>query len=242
MAADLARRLNSFFVTWYRKHGRCFPWREPGVSPFHILLAEFLLRRTGAMRVAAVWPHFARRYPNARSLVDVPEGELSLDLKPLGLYRQRARALKELAQAIEERHGGAVPAEEQALLALPHVGQYIASAIRVFAYGQRDAVVDGSVARFLRRFTGLSLGTDPRRDPQLLIVARQIVPVEAREHAYGLLDFAATVCTPGKPKCRSCPLVYRSCVTCTPSRLLEEKSTRVGLRQTDHRGPSNICS
>lgn len=232
MLDDLARRLDGFFVTWYREHGRSFPWREPGVSPFHLLLAEFLLRRTGAVKVAGVWPDFAARYPDARSLIDTPEEQLASDLRPLGLYRQRARALRELGQAVEERHGGSVPAEEQALLTLPHVGQYIASAIRVFAYGQRDAVVDGSVARVLRRFTGVELGSDPRRDPRLLEMARQIVPAEAREHGYGLLDFAATVCLPGVPACSSCPLAQRGCSW-------SEAYLRPRRRHSTDGGPSN---
>lgn len=104
-----------------------------------------------------------------------------------------------------------MPAEEADLLALPYVGQYIASAVRVFAYGQRDAVVDGSVIRLFSRILGLCPNSDSYRDARVLEFARSLVPRDARAHGYGVLDFAAQLCLPGMPRCNICPLASTTC-------------------------------
>ena len=210
MAAFRVGRPTRFFVTWYRKHGRKFPWRDPQTSPFQLLLAEFLLRRTGAAKVATVWSHFAAHYPTPQAVVATSEERLINDLRPLGLYRQRAKALIELSRTIIIKHGGNVPTEEPDLIVLPYVGHYIASAVRVFAYGQRDVVIDGSVIRLYSRILGLG-EADPQRSTRVIELARSLVPANARDHAYGVLDFAAQVCLPGIPRCSACPLAGTAC-------------------------------
>ncbi|MDF1538818.1 MAG: hypothetical protein P1Q69_07945, partial [Candidatus Thorarchaeota archaeon] len=54
-------------VRWFGKYGRNFPWRESS-NPFHILVAEMMLRRTTAAAVSRIYPEFMRVYPDASSL------------------------------------------------------------------------------------------------------------------------------------------------------------------------------
>ena len=58
---------DGFFVNWYEEHGRSFPWRDGGVTPFAILVVEVLLQQTRAEMVAQVWPSLVREYPDLTS-------------------------------------------------------------------------------------------------------------------------------------------------------------------------------
>lgn len=203
------------FRQFYKKHGRDFPWRHKGTTPFGILVAEMLLRQTRAVQVAAVWPVLLERYPTPKELAAADPDELHALLAPLGLGRQRVQALQEMSAVLVKRHRGSVPRKIDALAALPHVGLYAAHATACFAFGQRVPLVDSNVLRVLGRLFGEQFKTDNRRAPGAWELATQVMPANgpAREHNYGLLDFAALVCTAGKPLCRECPLNGR-CAWC----------------------------
>jgi adenine-specific DNA glycosylase len=70
-------------------------------------------------------------------------------LRHLGLYKQRAQQLKELAKAIVERFGGRIPDRWEDLAALPGVEPYIAGAVLSFGYGRPAPIVDSNVMRLL---------------------------------------------------------------------------------------------
>ncbi len=85
--------LREGLLGWFERFGRCFPWREPGRSAYEVTVAEILLQRTTAAQVAQVYPDFLRRYPAWDSLARATPAELEGVLRPLGLWRQKARAL-----------------------------------------------------------------------------------------------------------------------------------------------------
>lgn len=196
------------FRKFYRTRGRRFPWRAKGTTPFGILVVEMLLRQTRADQVAKVWPVLMERYPDPRSLAAASPEELYALLSPLGFGRQRVQAVQEMSTVLVQRHRGRVPRSIDKLLELPHVGLYAAHATACFAFGQRVPVVDANVLRVLGRLFGETFKPDNRRSPEAWELARSIMPAHgpAKEHNYGLLDFSALVCTPGKPLCRECPL------------------------------------
>ena len=204
----LVSSLEVAFQRFYRQRGRDFPWRHHGTRPFGILVAEMLLRQTRAVQVAAVWPELLSRYPGPRELWAADHEALYSLLVSLGLGRQRVLALQEMSAALVERHRERVPREIEALTALPHVGLYAAHATACFAFGQRVPLVDANVLRVLGRLFGETFKPDNRRSPRAWEIATEVLPEKdrAREHNYGLLDFSALICTPGKPLCRECPL------------------------------------
>jgi adenine-specific DNA glycosylase len=104
----LRRRL----LSWFEQSGRSFPWREPGRTPYEVVVAEILLQRTTAAGVARSYPEFIERYPSWTALAQAPPGDLEHALRPLGLWRHKARALGHLAQSIEE-HGAPCPTRAQ---------------------------------------------------------------------------------------------------------------------------------
>jgi A/G-specific adenine glycosylase len=108
-----------------------------------------------------------------------------------------------------ELHGGEVPSDHAALLALPGVGTYTAAAIASFAFGQRHAVVDTNVRRvFARALTGVAQPTiSPTAADQRLAVAA--LPAEesvAARWAVATMELGALVCTARVPRCGQCPI------------------------------------
>ena len=205
---DNLQKLRSFFTRYTRKHHRPFPWRRAGTKRFHLLLAELLLVQTKAEDVAHVWPTLVRRYPDPWRLGHAEESKLINLLRPLGLQRQRARALKAMSLALIDSYKGQVPSSVGDLLKVPHIGLYVATAVACFGCGSRVPIVDANVIRVFDRITGAQGTRELRRRPDVWQLAWSALPrASARSHNYGLLDFAAQTCTSRAPRCAQCDLL-----------------------------------
>ncbi len=127
--------------------------------------------------------------------------------RPAGLgYNRRAVFLHRAATAVVERHGGALPDDLRALLALPGIGPYTARAVLAFAFERDVGMVDTNAARVLARWAGRRLTPS-----QVQAAADAAVP-EGSGWAWNqaMLDLGATVCTARRPACEVCP-VRASC-------------------------------
>jgi A/G-specific adenine glycosylase len=193
-------------LTWFRLQGRNFPWREPGRTAYEILVAEVLLQRTTATKVAQAYNAFLTRYPSWSSLAHTSLEDLQDHLKPLGLWLQKALVFQSLAKTIEERKGS-LPASRVELEQLPGIGQYIANAVLLAFYKQPEPLVDVNMARVLERFFGPRKLADIRYDPYLQTLARRVVNTEnSLQVNWAILDLGALVCKNGTPLCLQCPL------------------------------------
>jgi A/G-specific adenine glycosylase len=204
----------NFFVEWFKHSGRDFPWRKTDTSPFAFLITEILLRQTGAKAVAKLWEGFTRTYPDPGSLLRARRRTLFARVKVLGFGNQRAEALHAAAKYLIDHHDGQVPKSLDALLKVPHVGNYTARAILCFAFGEKAEIVDTNILRFFARYYGLTVRPDIRRNRVVWEIAKQSMPREkrkARDHNFGLLDFTAEICKALQPRCAVCPL-RTSCV------------------------------
>ncbi|HYN97139.1 MAG TPA: A/G-specific adenine glycosylase, partial [Pilimelia sp.] len=136
-------------IAWFDHNARDLPWRHP-VGAWQILVSEVMLQQTPVARVLPVWQEWVARWPTPADLAADPPAQAIRAWGRLG-YPRRALRLHECATALVERHGGEVPADLSALLALPGIGTYTARAVAVFAYGQRHPVVDTNVRRLVAR-------------------------------------------------------------------------------------------
>src|SRR5438874_119643 len=93
--------LRRLLLCWFARNGRSFPWREPGRTPYEVVVAEILLQRTTAAGVARAYIGFLKRYPSWIDLAQSPLVDLENALRPLGLWRQKALAFQRLALTIE---------------------------------------------------------------------------------------------------------------------------------------------
>jgi A/G-specific adenine glycosylase len=199
--------LREVLLSWFERSGRCFPWRDPGRSAYEVTVAEILLQRTTAAQVARVYPDFLRRYPSWDSLARAAPEELEGYLRPLGLWRQKARALQRLSQALQERHG-LLPGTRRELERLPGIGPYTASAVLAVVYGQAEPLLDANLARLLGRCFGLSqsLSRSSRRRLLRELALRLVRGERILRVSWAALDFGALVCRPRRPLCPCCPL------------------------------------
>ena len=197
---------------WYARHARDLPWRAPGSTPWSVLVSEIMLQQTPVARVIPAHARWLARWPTPAALAAEPAGEAIRQWGRLG-YPRRALRLHETATIVTERHGGIVPADVGALLALPGIGSYTAAAVASFAYGQRHAVLDTNVRRVLARLvTGVP---QPPAAPSVAEtrLAESLLPAEpaiAARWSVAMMELGALVCTAASPQCGACP-VDREC-------------------------------
>jgi A/G-specific adenine glycosylase len=190
-------------LAWGRKNRRSFPWRETD-DPWHVLVAEVLLQRSRGKTVAKVYEELFRRWPDAAALSRAREASIASVIRPLGLVR-RASTLRAMALEVDRR--GAVPSDTEGLLALPGVGRYAANATLALGFGKRAPVVDGVTARVYQRYLGLPSDLPATEDPQLWQKVEEATPRgSTRDWNWAVLDLAAEVCLPARPRCGICPL------------------------------------
>ena len=96
-------------LRWARVAGRRYPWRQPGRSPYEVLIAELLLKRTTSTAAARVYEHFLDRFPSFESVVSARQKDLETALSTVGLQHQRAVALKEMASFVVQQWDGHRP-------------------------------------------------------------------------------------------------------------------------------------
>jgi A/G-specific adenine glycosylase len=160
--------------------------------------------------VAAVVPYFARfmaMLPELRALAEADE-QLVLKLwEGLGYYR-RARHLHAAAKQLVAKHGGELPDDPDAWIALPGVGRYILGAVLSQAFDRRLPIVEANSLRVLARLFGYR--GDPREGEGKAWVwstAEAMLPTKSvGDFNQALMELGALICTPTTPDCRHCPL------------------------------------
>jgi A/G-specific adenine glycosylase len=206
--------MSARLTRWYRRHRRDLPWRPRPDAPrgtrpqaYHVLVSEAMLQQT---QVATVIPYFLRfisEFPSIRALAGADEQRVLRAWQGLGYY-SRARNLRRAAQAILERFGGKIPSDAGKLRDLPGVGRYTAGAVASLAFGRREPIVDGNVARVICRLDRIE--SDPRSAAtvkQIWTQAAQILPrTDVADVNSALMELGATVCTPRAPRCPACPI------------------------------------
>lgn len=195
-------------VAWFRENGRDLPWRRPGFSPWGTLVSEFMLQQTPVVRVIPKLEAWLERWPTPAALASSPASEAVRAWDRLG-YPRRALNLHACAVAITDQHGGEVPSDVDALLALPGIGDYTARAIATFAFGLRVPVVDTNVRRVLTRAVeGRAEPASPNAKHDLPLMESQLPDDLALAHDTnaGVMELGALVCVARNPRCDDCPL------------------------------------
>lgn len=198
-------------VRWYRAGARDLPWRR---AAFHeefgawgVLVSEFMLQQTPVARVIPHLEGWLARWPTPTAMAAASAAEVVQQWANLG-YPRRALWLHRAAVEVTQRHGGIVPRDVDALLALSGIGDYTARAVAAFAYGDRHPVVDTNTRRVLARAVEGRAQPAPPSRRDLLLMESLLPPTDADAAAFnaGAMELGATVCTARAPRCEVCPL------------------------------------
>jgi A/G-specific adenine glycosylase len=193
-------------IKWFNENGRDFPWRKKNLTPYQLVIAEVLLQRTKAETISKFYPLFLKKYPSWKSLNKTRLAALEKVLKPIGLYKQRAALLKKLAKEMILLKG-ILPKEKAKIEKLPFAGQYITNAILQFVYNKPAPLLDINMARVLERFFEPRKLSDIRYDSYLQELAWKIIDhKKSKKINWGILDYAAKICTIKNPSCIKCAL------------------------------------
>jgi A/G-specific adenine glycosylase len=194
-------------IDWYDRSRRDLPWRGPDVSPWQILVSEFMLQQTPVARVLSIWPDWVRRWPTPSATAAVSAADVLRAWGKLG-YPRRAKRLHECATVIARDHHDVVPDDVDTLLTLPGIGGYTARAIACFAYRRPVPVVDANVRRVVARAVhGLADAGAPSTARDHADVSALLPDDErAPRFSVALMELGAIVCTARAPRCGLCPL------------------------------------
>lgn len=198
---EFQRRL----FTWWQKNKRNYPWRTTR-NPYRILISEILLHRTKADQVVLPYTQLIKKFKNVKDLSKASEVEVRKLLQSLGLH-WRFKLLLDMAREITVRHGGEIPSEPEKLESLPGVSHYISSAVRCFAFGYPEILLDTNTVRILGRFFGTKVTDGSRRSKRFRELYNLIIDRKnPREFNYAMIDLGALICKPTNPRCPLCPL------------------------------------
>jgi endonuclease-3 len=175
-------------------------------TPFELLVATILSAQSSDERVNQVTPILFTRYADARAFAGASTSELEGLIKSTGFFRQKSKALIAMAAALVERHGGAVPADMEALTKLPGVGRKTANVVLGHALGVPGLPVDRHVLRVANRI-GLVHSEDPEKVEQAL--SALYPPKRWTKVSDVLILHGRRICRP-TPKCEICN-VRRDC-------------------------------
>jgi endonuclease-3 len=171
---------------------------------FQLLVATILSAQCTDARVNLVTPAFFARWPDAGALAAARTDAVEAVIRSTGFFRTKARNLVAMAQALVADHGGAVPADMDALRVLPGVGRKTANVVLGNAFGLAEGIaVDTHVTR-LAGLLRLTRETDAGR------IERDLMPLFPREDwtlvSHLLITHGRAVCIARRPRCGECVL------------------------------------
>ena len=173
-------------------------------TPLDLLVATMLSAQSTDVRVNGVTGHLFERYRSAEDYATAESGSLEEEIRPVGFFRNKARALIEMGRMLVEEHGGEVPRTMEELVRLPGVGRKTANVVLGNAFSIDEGVVVDTHVRRLSNRLGLSRQHDPEKIERDLI---PLVPEGERALFSHLLIFhGRRVCKARKPDCPNCVL------------------------------------
>lgn len=224
----LPQAFTSRLLDWFDRHGRHdLPWQHPR-TPYRVWLSEIMLQQTQVSVVTGYFQRFVDALPDLPALAGAPQDQVLALWSGLGYYA-RARNLQAAAKLCMQRHGGELPRDLDALIALPGIGRSTAGAILSQAWNERAPILDGNVKRVLCRVFGVAgwPGT-PAVEKQLWALAEALLPdTRLADWTQAEMDFGATLCTRANPACGICPL-QEDCVARREGRTAELPTPKPG--------------
>lgn len=193
------------------KLGQVYPGAECALhfrDPFELLVATILSAQCTDERVNMVTPALFKRYPDAVTMAEAPLSDLEEMIRTTGFFRNKAKSLKGMAEAVASQYGGEVPRTMEQLRELPGVGRKTANVVLGNCFDVPGLTVDTHMTRVNQRL-GLTKHTDAEKIERDLMVL--IPQQEWTLYSHRIILHGRQICVARKPKCDICP-VTEECV------------------------------
>jgi endonuclease-3 len=170
-------------------------------DPFTLLVAVVLSAQATDVSVNRAAKTLFQVAPTPKAMIALGVDGVASHIRSIGLWQTKSRNVVALAQALEDKHGGQVPADRAALEALPGVGRKTASVVLNVAFGESAMAVDTHIFRLGNR-TGLAPGKTPREVEDGLL--KRVPPERLRDSHHWLILHGRYVCKARRPECWRC--------------------------------------
>ncbi|MBX3259706.1 MAG: endonuclease III [Labilithrix sp.] len=172
-------------------------------DPFAVLVSTIISLRTRDEVTDRVSPRLLAVAPDAAALARTPERRIAELIYPAGFYNTKARTLREIGQALLDRHDGRVPDDLDALLALKGVGRKTANLVVTLGFAKPGICVDTHVHRIANRlgFVRARAPDETEQELRARLPRRWWIPINDL-----LVVFGQRHCTPLSPRCSTCPV------------------------------------
>jgi endonuclease-3 len=170
-------------------------------DPFTLLVAVVLSAQATDTSVNRATETLFKVAPTPKAMIQLGVDGVASHIRSIGLWQTKARNVIQLARDLEEKHGGQVPDNRDALEALPGVGRKTANVVLNVAFGQATMAVDTHIFRLGNR-TGLAPGKTPREVEDSLL--KRLPKDRLRDSHHWLILHGRYVCKARRPECWHC--------------------------------------
>lgn len=171
---------------------------------YELVIAVMLSAQTTDKSVNAVTPILFNKYPSLDALNNASLEDIEEILKPIGLYKNKAKNLKGIVKDLIERFNYQVPSNKEQLMTLPGVGNKTAGVIRAEIFKIPDLPVDTHILRISKRLNLAKKDDEPIDVEKKL---KKLIPEERwiKSH-HQLIHFGRYFCTARSPECENCKI------------------------------------
>ena len=170
-------------------------------DPFHILVATVLSQRTRDLNTYHASSELFRRFNTPQEMASAELDELESLVRPVGFYRAKAKAIKEIARLVVEN--GGVPRDIERMTKWPMVGRKTANCVMTYAFKEPAICVDTHVHRISNRLGLVDCATPDETEMAL----RKVFPKALWCEINGtMVRFGQKICLPRNPRCSQCPV------------------------------------
>lgn len=200
--SDQRKRARRVLAAWRKAYpnARC---ELDFSTPLELAIAAILSAQCTDKRVNLVTPALFRKYRTAEDWANAPQSILEQEIRSTGFFRNKARNIRGLAQALIERHDGRIPNDFDALVKLPGIGRKTANVLMITVFDAPGIVVDTHATRISNR-----LGFTSEKDPvKIEFDLQKIVPrKDWGVWSHGMVFHGRYCCLARNPQCNTCPV------------------------------------
>ncbi|MHB8068257.1 MAG: endonuclease III [Desulfobaccales bacterium] len=173
-------------------------------NPLELLVATVLSAQCTDVRVNKETSAIFKKYPTAAAYAAAPLADLEAAFHATGFFRQKAKSVQGICQALVEKFDGQVPASLEELVKLPGIGRKTANVILGNAFGMPGITVDTHLGRVSQRI-GLTSNQDPVK------IEFDLMPLVPQDRwtkfSHQMIWHGRQICTAKKPQCPACPIL-----------------------------------